>query len=34
MLNLNAVIVNVITGLILGFNQMLKSKSVVPFMKG
>jgi len=34
MLNLNAILVNVITGLILGFKDMLGSKSVVPYMKG
>ena len=34
MLNLNAILVNVITGLIFGFNNMLGSKSVVPYMKG
>lgn len=34
MLNLNAILVNVITGLILGFNHMLTSKAVVPYMKG
>ncbi len=34
MLNLNAVLVNIITGLTLGFNQMLKARSFVSFMKG
>lgn len=34
MLNLNAILVNVITGLLFGFNGNLNCKSVIPFMKG
>ncbi len=34
MLNLNAILVNILTGLILGFKNTLSIKNVILFMKG